>query len=50
MVLVGYLYVCAGAVGGREGAMVVGGSPVNSVSLDKTFNTLVSPLELNVYF
>jgi len=30
--------------------MVEGEYPVNSVSLDKTFNTLISPLELNVYF
>lgn len=47
MVVVGYLYMCVGA--GR-GVMAVRGSPVNYVSLDKTFNTLVSPLELNVYF
>lgn len=35
--------------GGGVGWMMEGGCPVNSF-LDKTFNTLISPLELNVYF
>jgi hypothetical protein len=34
----------------REGMMVMGGSPVNSISPDKTFNTLIAPLELEVYY
>lgn len=37
-----------GQLGEGRGAIVVGGSPVNAISLDKTFNMLISPLELNV--